>query len=182
MTNQPAADDGIVSFNFDPATGRTFTTELAEPDPAFVAALVQEAQRMRKEMFEAHKTLLDRLFRVSQMWMAGAALFSAGALWQPTRAGWALAALFALGFSLACWGQRARQGAPLGVHPAAFNDWEALRTATAMNQQTLLSTWQAIIDQGHQELAWRARWLNINLAALGCFTAFAALTMVLRTH
>jgi hypothetical protein len=166
-------EEGVIEFVIDRETGRTVVPDLTDPDPAFVLQMVAEAQRLRKEMAESHKVLLERMFRVSQMWLAGAALMAGAALWQPSRAGWLLALGFGLGFCLALYGQRARKAAPLGVAPHSFNDWLELRTATATNQQALLSTWQQIIEQANDELAWRARWLNIGLASLGAFTVFA---------
>lgn len=168
-----AADDSVVEFLVDTETGRSFSVDREEPDPAFVQMLISEAQRVRKELAQVHQLLVERMFRVAQMWMAGAALFAAGALWQPSRAGWALAAGYAAGFALALYGQRARTSAPAGVAPAAFNDWRALRTRTETNLQVMLSTWDAIIERAHDEIAWRAKWLNVNLGVLAVFTVAA---------
>lgn len=159
-----------VEFLMDTETGATFTVDRAEPDPDFVDKLIAEAARMRKEYAETHKIILERLFRVSQMWMGGAALLAASGLFAGARSAWWPAAFYVAGFVLSLYGQRARKGAPLGVHPEAFNEWARLRASTPRNLETLLSTWQIILDQAHDEIAWRARWLNINLGAMGGVT------------
>jgi hypothetical protein len=162
-----------VDFLFDPASGTSFTVERESPDPEFLDKLIGELIRQRKELLDLHRVLIERMFRVSQLWLAGTALFAAGGLLGSMRSAWWLAACYACGFALSLSGQRARQASPLGIGASTFNDWRQMRASTTDNLEVWLSTMEVVLESAAADVAWRARWLNISLAALAVFTVLA---------
>ena len=150
-------EPGVHAFVVDRQTLQSESAPLADPAPELVDQLISEAQRLRKEMSDAHRVMLERMFRVSQMWLAGAALLAGASLWKPLPMAWLAAAGYGLGFMVSLYGQRARPSAPLGIYPSRFNDWVSLRQPLPQARERLLSSWDRIIEQAHDELAWRAR-------------------------
>ena len=173
------SDDMTFVFDEDgkPATPRL----LQEPDSAWCAVLIHEAQRQIGLLKDAAQWQSAKQLRIAQLWLMLFALFATGGFVFDESRAVLLSVGFATGFMVSIFACVPRKLGPLGIGLSDFNEPDALRWPVSYAKQALISTYEEIIRRWHSALQANSRMLLWTALSLGIYT-FAAILVIIGGH
>ncbi len=170
-------DDGTVTFAIDANTGNPATMP-QPPDQALVAELLSDARALHTALLVREASIVERQYRVAQLWLAAVALSSASGLFGATHADLWLALGFSLGFGLSVLLIGPQAASLLGYALSDFNDPDMLGKPEH-TRLVLLSTWQEVIARSEAAIETRVKRFALSVRILAVFTPVAILARLL---
>lgn len=173
MTTPAQDDDGCVTFFMDTITGESRPAPKA-PDMALVAELLGDARAAHAGLVLREANVVDRQYRVAQLWLAAVGLCSAAGLFGARPVDLWLALGFAVGFGVSVLLIGPQRGTLAGIGLLDFNDPYPLGEPVA-TRLVLLSTWEEVIKRSTSAIEARVRRFAISVWLLAAFMPLAIL-------
>lgn len=175
--HQSIQDDDSLVFAMDMATGESVPMPGA-PDAGLLEDLLRDARSTHTVLLARESNIMERQYKLSQLWLAAVALCTAAGLWGDARADLWMALGFAVGFGVSVLLMGLQQATLPGYAVGDFIDPYAM-ASPEHTRQVLLSTWAEVIRRSESALTLRLKRYSAGVWLLAAYMPASILARLL---